>query len=86
MDCVAANVFDLLPQLEKEPVKYDFIILDPAGLHQKPENRSQRHHRLQGDQLPGHEAAAPGRVSGHLLLLPLCHGGEVRGHAPLRRP
>ena len=29
MDCVAANVFDLLPQLEKEPMKYDFIILDP---------------------------------------------------------
>ena len=85
MDCVAANVFDLLPQLEKEPMKYDFIILDPPGLHEKPENRGQCHHRLQGDQLPGHEAAAPGRVSGHLLLLPLRHSGEIRGHAPLRR-
>ena len=31
MECVAANVFDLLPQLEKEPVKYDFIILDPPA-------------------------------------------------------
>jgi 23S rRNA (cytosine1962-C5)-methyltransferase len=31
MDCVAANVFDLLPALEKEPVKYDFIILDPPA-------------------------------------------------------
>ncbi len=31
VDCVAANVFDLLPQLEKEPVKYDFIILDPPA-------------------------------------------------------
>ena len=31
MDCVAANVFDLLPQLAKEPVKYDFIILDPPA-------------------------------------------------------
>ena len=31
MDCVAANVFDLLPQLEKEPQKYDFIILDPPA-------------------------------------------------------
>ena len=31
MDCVAANVFGLLPQLEKEPVKYDFIILDPPA-------------------------------------------------------
>ncbi len=31
VDCVAANVFDLLPQLEKEPLKYDFIILDPPA-------------------------------------------------------
>ncbi len=31
MDCVAANVFDLLPALEKEPAKYDFIILDPPA-------------------------------------------------------
>ena len=31
MECVAANVFDLLPQLVKEPRKYDFIILDPPA-------------------------------------------------------
>ena len=31
MDCMAANVFDLLPQLEKQPKKYDFIILDPPA-------------------------------------------------------
>ncbi len=31
VDCVATNVFDLLPQLEKEPPKYDFIILDPPA-------------------------------------------------------
>ena len=31
MDCVAANVFDLLPQLEQQPAKYDFIILDPPA-------------------------------------------------------
>jgi len=31
MECVAANVFDLLPQLEREPRKYDFIILDPPA-------------------------------------------------------
>ena len=31
MDCVAANVFDLLPALEKEPKQYDFIILDPPA-------------------------------------------------------
>ena len=31
VDCVAANVFDLLPQLEREPPKYDFIILDPPA-------------------------------------------------------
>ena len=31
MDCVAANVFDLLPELEKGPKVYDFIILDPPA-------------------------------------------------------
>ena len=31
VDCIAANVFDLLPALEKEPEKYDFIILDPPA-------------------------------------------------------
>ena len=31
VDCVCANVFDLLPSLEKEPAKYDFIILDPPA-------------------------------------------------------
>ena len=31
MDCMASNVFDLLPQLEKQPRKYDFIILDPPA-------------------------------------------------------
>ena len=31
VDCVAANVFDLLPALEKEPKRYDFIILDPPA-------------------------------------------------------
>ena len=31
VDCVAANVFDLLPVLEKEPPRYDFIILDPPA-------------------------------------------------------
>ena len=31
MDCKAANVFDLLPALEKQPAKYDFIILDPPA-------------------------------------------------------
>lgn len=31
VDCVAANVFELLPALEKEPLRYDFIILDPPA-------------------------------------------------------
>lgn len=31
MDFLASDVFDLLPQLEREPVKYDFIILDPPA-------------------------------------------------------
>ncbi len=31
MDCVCANVFDLLPQLAEKPPLYDFIILDPPA-------------------------------------------------------
>ena len=31
VDCVAANVFDLLPRLEREGHGYDFIILDPPA-------------------------------------------------------
>ena len=31
MDCQCANVFDLLPELEKKPSRYDFIILDPPA-------------------------------------------------------
>jgi len=31
IDCVCANVFDLLPQLAEQPRKYDFIILDPPA-------------------------------------------------------
>ena len=31
MDFLAADVFDLLPRLEKEPARYDFIILDPPA-------------------------------------------------------
>ena len=31
MTCTADNVFDLLPQLAKEPPRYDFIILDPPA-------------------------------------------------------
>ena len=31
VDCVSANVFELLPALEMEPVKYDYINLDPPA-------------------------------------------------------
>ncbi len=31
VECVEANVFELLPSLEKQPRKYDFIILDPPA-------------------------------------------------------
>ena len=36
---------------------------------------------LEGEQLPGHEAAAPGRHSGHRQLQPLCHPRHVREDA-----
>ena len=31
MDFLAADVFDLLPRLEREPCRYAFIILDPPA-------------------------------------------------------
>ena len=31
VECVCANVFDLLPELERQPHRYDFIILDPPA-------------------------------------------------------
>ena len=31
MECVCTNVFELLPTLEKQPRRYDFIILDPPA-------------------------------------------------------
>jgi len=31
VECLCANVFDLLPALEREPEKYDLIILDPPA-------------------------------------------------------
>ncbi len=76
MDCVAANVFDLLPQLEKEPVKYDFIILDPPAFTKSRKTVANAITATRRSTT-GHEAAAPGRVSGHLFLLPLRHSGEI---------
>ena len=47
MDCMAANVFDLLPQLEKQPRKYDFIILDPPAFA--------KHHKVLGNAMQGYK-------------------------------
>ena len=45
MECVAANVFDLLPALEKAPKRYDFIILDPPAF---TKSRKTVHNALAG--------------------------------------
>ena len=45
MECVAANVFDLLPQLEQQPKRYDFIILDPPAF---TKSRKTLHAALRG--------------------------------------
>ena len=45
MECVAANVFDLLPALEKEPKRFDFIILDPPAF---TKSRKTVHNALAG--------------------------------------
>ena len=45
IDCVCANVFDLLPALESQPRKYDFIILDPPAF---TKSRRTLHHAMAG--------------------------------------
>ncbi len=67
-----ADVFDLLTQLAQAggtPLR----LYHPGSprLHQERGHGEERLPGVQGDQLQSHEAPAPGRVSGHLLLLPL---------------
>jgi hypothetical protein len=57
----------------------------PAGLHQKRRDPEGRGAGLQGNQHESHEAAAPWRLSGHLLLLPFYDGRAFPRHAALRR-
>ena len=83
MDFLCEDTFALLPRLEKEGSPYDFIILDPPAFTKA--RRTVENARLQGDQLPRHEAAAPGRVSGYCQLLSLCHRGVVHQDAARRR-
>ncbi len=85
MDFLCEDTFELLPRLEKEGQSLRLHHPRPAGLHQGPPHGGERHARLQGDQLPRHEAAAPGRVSGHCQLLSLCHRGAVHQDAARRR-
>ena len=44
VDCVAANVFDLLPQLQKG--QYDFIILDPPAFTKSRQTTQPGHGRV----------------------------------------
>ena len=81
MDFLCEDTFALLPRLEKEGHPYDFIILDPPAFTKARRTVDNAMRGLQGDQLPGHEAAAPGRISGHGQLLPLCHRGAVHQDA-----
>ena len=59
MDFVCTDVFELLPTLEGTH-NYDFIILDPPAFTKARKTAAAM--RGYGDQLPGHEAAAPGRL------------------------
>ena len=78
-----ANVFDLLPTLT--PGQFDYIILDPPAFTKsgKTVDSAQRATRR---STTGPEGPAPGRVPGHLLLLPLYDGRPVPEDAPRRRP
>ena len=81
MDFLCEDTFALLPRLEKRGPPLRLYHPGPARLYQGTPHGGQRHAGLQGDQLPGHEAAAPGRISGHGQLLPLCHRGAVHQDA-----
>ncbi len=86
MDCVAANVFDLLPQLEKEPQKYDFIILDPPAF---TKSRKTVANAITGYKEINYRAMKLLPRGGYLATCSCSHfatAGEVRSHAPQRRP
>ena len=85
MDFLCEDTFELLPRLEKEGHPLRFHHPRPAGFHQSPPHGGKRHAGLQGDQLPGHEAPAPGRLPRHGKLLSFCHRGAVHQDAALRR-
>ena len=81
MDFLCEDTFELLPRLGKRGAPLRFYHSGPAGLYQGAPHCGERHARLQGDQLPCHEAAAPRRLSGNCQLLPLCHRGAVHQDA-----
>ena len=78
-----ANVFR--PAAQPGPGRVRLHHPGPAGLYQVRQDGEKRGAGLQGNQLPGHEGPAPGRVPGHLFLLPLYDGRPVPEDAPKRR-
>ena len=83
MDCVAANVFDLLPQLEKEPMKYDFIILDPPAF---TKSRKTVANAITGYKEINYRAMKLLPRGGYLATCSCSHfatAEKFRGHAPL---
>ena len=82
MTCTAVNVFDLLPQLERESSPYDLIILDPPAFTKSRKTVDNAMAGYRGDQLTGPCACCPGAGCWQLLLLSLAT--EERFTAMLR--
>ena len=81
MQCVAADVFELLPTLSKG--SYDFIILDPPAFTKA---RKTLRNALRGYKEINTPPCAFCRrgLLGHLQLQPLCHAGRILQNAGRR--
>lgn len=65
-----ADVFDLLPELERQGEQFDVVILDPPAFA-KSRASVKNAPGATGTPTPGYEAGAGRRLSGYLFLFPL---------------
>lgn len=66
---LCADVFELLPRLEREGEKFDLVILDPPAFYQIQKLGEKCAEGLPGNQSPGDEAGAGRRIPCNLFLL-----------------
>ena len=72
MSFQCANVFDLLTELSEQKCHdYDFIILDPPAFTKSRQTVQSAIRGYREINRRAMKLLAPGRLSGHLFLLPL---------------